>query len=157
MKINGLSVATPEPQFFVIPHGGQDLAFRIQGVYSFDEFEKLVPEPKPPRIVRPGGQESVDYSDADYLKAQQARSKNRMVWIYLKGLEPSNLEFEKVKINDPATYQFFDDEFKNVGIALSYLQQLEQAIINLCGFNPEMVQEATQRFLAGMAQPQNTP
>jgi hypothetical protein len=152
MKINGLSIAPPKPQYIVFPHGESEIVFLIQGVFSFDEFDKLAPEPQPPSIMYPGGKTDKDFNDKKYIEALETRDKQRITWMYLKALEPSDLEYEKVKIEDPDTYKHFEEEFDIAGIAPGYVRFIKEAIINLSGFNHEMVTEATQRFLAGLEQ-----
>lgn len=150
MKINGLTIAPPAPTWFVIPHGEQELPFKLQSLASFEEFDKMVPAPVAPKILRPGGVESTDYSDVDYQKAIEERASKRLTWLYLKVLEPSKLEFDKVRVEDPETYQYFDEEFTNIGISKMFVSELKQACIDVCGFNPELIKQATDRFLASM-------
>lgn len=148
MKLNGISIAPPEPRTIVIPHGDSEIILRYQAVHSFDGFTDMCKRPEPPEIIRPGNRRDKDYSDAEYQKAMNDYNHKRAVWLYLKALEINELQFDTVDIRKPDTYLNFDKEFLDAGVPMVFLDALKQSILDFCGFNPGLIEEATNRFLA---------
>lgn len=153
MKINGLVFDGPKPVTCVIPVGEQQMVFTLKPVLDFEEFDKLCPRPEPGERIDNKGIKSKDYNHPKYLENLEKYSHQRMDWMYLKSIEDSEgLEWEQVKMEDPETWHLFHDELKAAGVPDAYIDHFKVRIIQVCGLDPERIDEATQRFLASQAQ-----
>lgn len=99
---------------------GQLIAFIIKPVYDLDEFEALCPEPDPSKFgaLTPKGW-APDPEAPELLDLRRLYNKRRWAYLVIKSLEPSNIEWEKVKLSDPQTWQFWEEELRAV---LSYTE-----------------------------------
>lgn len=153
MKLNGISVEPPEPKTIVIPHGDQEVVFKAQLVDDFTEFDELCPRPTPPVIRDKEGNERRDISDKDYLQRLNDYSEKRSNWMFLKSLlATEGLEFDIVDMSDPETWNSFDDEFKAAGFSEYQIERIKLLAFQANGMDQKLIDEATERFLAGRAQ-----
>jgi len=115
LKVGGVdndrSASITEPYIIqrgLLPDGKPRLlAFIGQPVWSLDDFHKRCPRPEiPASCVRYKGNGKKEANpDAQEFKDLLAEY-DRKNWGYmiLKTLEPSNLEFEKISLDDPKTW-----------------------------------------------------
>lgn len=157
MKLNGITFDGPKPVTCVIPLGDQELVFKIKPVLDYSEFEEKVPRPEPPKQIDNKGKKRDAFDHPKYLEEVQKFSEQRMDWMYIKALEDTDgLEWDKVDINNPETYKHFTTELKEIGLPNGYIDHFKYKIIEVCGLNPERIDEATERFLASQAQEQKS-
>jgi hypothetical protein len=149
MKINGLTVSKPAPSVLVIPFGEQQLVLKIRLVDNHDEFDKIYPEPFAPEIVTGEGARYKDFADAEYLAKKQKRNSCFVDWIYFHALDATEgLEWSKVKENDPETWHFWREELVETGMPATYVGRIISKINEVNGFNTELIDKATEAFLA---------
>jgi hypothetical protein len=89
----------------------QFLVFTAKPVYNWDEFDAICPEPDPKQfgvMTKEGWQ--VDSEAPGYLDQLRIYEKRRAAYMFIKTIEPSNIEWDKVKINDPETWKFYREE-----------------------------------------------
>lgn len=153
MKMLGIKVEPPEPKVLVIPHNGVELVFQAQHVDNYGEFDELVPKVIPVKIRKADGSEGVDLNDKGYMKEVDEWSKKRSNWMFLKSLSATEcLEWDIVDLKDPDTWCKFDEELKACGFAGPVIERIKMLVFDACGLDQKMIDEATERFLAGRAQ-----
>jgi len=149
MLFNGKKYDGPREAICVIPRDGEDLVFKAQTVASFDDFDKVCPQPTPPIVVRPGGLKSQDVTDPVYTKALTKWAEYKTCWIILKSLEATKeLTWEKVDMSNPETWPEYATELKESGFSDLEVSRLIQIAIEANGLDQEKIDQATQRFLA---------
>jgi len=149
MKINGITFGGPKPVPCVIPVGNDEVVFMITPVMDFEEFEKLCPRPEPPGAIDNKGNKTTNPDHPSHIEAIGKYADQRMEWMYLKAVEGTEgLEWENVNMEDPSTYTNFTKELVNAGIPIGYIDALKMKIIQVCGLDPDRIEEATKRFLA---------
>ena len=151
MKMNGKTIEGMKPEVIVIPKGGVDYVFKAAPVLNYDDFEKLCPVPVAPTIVRPGGVESADATDKDYLGKIEKWSQYKVAWMVLTSLKATDeLIWDTVDEANPDSWNNYRDElalnFTDVEISLIF-----DLVMNACGLNQDKIDEATKRFLATQA------
>lgn len=116
MKIGGVEVSkqwTSEP--LVFRHGKDLVAFIAQPVDSWDEFEALVPAPDPKkyggRFVKGGGFQG-DPEHPAYKEALDERLRLMDAYTFIKSLEPSQIEWKQVRLDDPTTWKHYRTELR---------------------------------------------
>lgn len=107
MKVGGVSTEKENALFgpLTFKRGKQFLAFYAQPVWDMDEFDELLPAPKNEkmRFSRENGKEP-DPKNPVWREAMARYSLQRWGYVVLKSLEPSNIEWEGVSIEDPETW-----------------------------------------------------
>lgn len=134
----------------------QDIIFKARAVLDFDEFDQLVKAPEPMVDIFPGGRKVPNTKHPKYLAALTAYSTKRMNWIILKSLEVTDgLEWDTVKMDDPETWDKYQEDFKSAGISIAEVNLIIQAVLQANSMDETKLEEARNRFLAMKGQPSN--
>lgn len=118
MKINGVS-ADKSTAIFPAPgkpltfkRGENFLAFYAQPVWNMDEFNALCPPPENTNYRFEKGGKVKDPDAPQWREKLADYSRKRWGYVVLKSLEPSNIEWEKVSLDDPKTWLYVEEELK---------------------------------------------
>lgn len=157
MKFAGIELKGAYSTFLVIPKGLVDVVFTVTAVYDRRPFEELCPKPKPPNVRLPNQKEaSPDFTNADYLKAINDWQDKRHVWLCLKSLEDTEeLVWDRVDINNPDTYDQWEEELIEAGFTYTERVMLQNKILEVCGLSVDHIEKATDDFLASRQAQQN--
>jgi hypothetical protein len=150
MRINGEELSSLNEDVLVLPRAKSPIVFHGRALHDFDEFDKMVPTPKPPRILKKSGS-TEDLQDSGFKQQVAAYGVLRFAYMMIKTLEPSNIEWNIVKIDDPSTWNAWADELS------AYLSIFEQRqlidFVNVVNcLDQAKVDAARDLFLAGLAQ-----
>jgi hypothetical protein len=122
MKIGGVEAKRRgelEPLVFS-REDGNDLVFIAKPVYNLDEFIALCPEPDVKQFGKMTKDGWVpDLEAPQYLDLLRLRRVAHWDYTMIKSLEPSNINWDKVKHNDPKTWKHCQTELLSV---LSYTE-----------------------------------
>jgi hypothetical protein len=153
MRIQGKQIQGPNVETIIIPRGNADpIVFKAQAVLDYEDFEKLCPEPKPPVILKPGGVETRDFKDKAYVAAVMARNTNQSYYMFIKSLMATpGLEFEKVRLDSPDTWQHFEQELKEAGLSQVERNKITQGIMIANCLDESKIEEARNRFTQSQA------
>ena len=149
MKIAGQKVSGPHVETLVLPRGDDEvIVFRAQAVQSFDEFEKLCPEPKPPgKRTKDGFVPNVD--DKDYRSILQTHNEKRIAYLVICSLEPSKIEWDTVEIGNPKTWMNYVKDFKSAGFTTIEINRIVGAVMAANALDEVKLQQAREVFLRG--------
>ena len=148
MKINGRVATARVAETLVVPRQDGDMVFKAIPVTDFSDFNALCPEPKPPEILRPGGERVSNVEDPSYKAAKLAWADQRTAFMIIKSLAATEgLEFETVNIADSATWGNWRKEMEKV-LVNNELNMLLNIVITANGMSVEKIEEATKSFLA---------
>jgi hypothetical protein len=157
MKIAGHELGKPNEELCILPRQNGDIVFIAKAVLSFDEFDTIYPQPKPPVVVKPGGQRVEDPTDKDYISLVGKRAVARLAWMMLKSLEDTpGLSWERVDMTNPKTYLNFEEELQEAKFSVAEITAIQRAVINANSINEERVKEARENFLRGQQAPKDT-
>lgn len=157
MKLKGRSDLTPSVETVVLPRGDYkegdewvsgDLIFKCGPVKSMKEFETLCPLPTPPKATRPGGEE-VEKTDApEYRLAVEEHGKKRLAFMILKSMEYTpDLEWEKVKMEEPNTWLNYEAELRESGLTELEINRIVIGVMRANALDEGYIEEARKRFL----------
>lgn len=153
MKIHGKKIEGPAVEVLVIPRQGGDLVFRAVAVLDYKEFMAACPQPLPPKVMKPGGGESVDSNDVNYSKALTKWAIQKTDWMVLQSLSATEaLEFETVKKDDPETWDNYREELVEAGFTEGEINRIINLVITVNGLDQTKIDEATERFLSEAAE-----
>jgi len=150
MKING-SLVKPNEEVLVLPRMGGDLVIKACSVTTGTEFEALVPDPVAPGIRTRDGFKP-DTKDETYRAAVKRRESQRFAYMILKSLEPSNIEWDKVSLDDPTTWTSWQDEMQAAGLSGVETDRIIMCVMSANSLDDEKLKAARDLFLLGQAE-----
>jgi hypothetical protein len=149
MKIQGKKIEGANEMVTIIPrHSSPDIVFKSRAILNMSEFEEMCPPPEPPKKMLAGGKEVKNLKDSAYLKSCDAYAVKRLSWIVLSSLEATeDLEWEKVDLTDPSTWNNFREEMKEAGLSGVEINRVIQDCIEVNALDNDKIEEARNRFL----------
>jgi len=156
MKIQGKKIEGANEMFTVIPRASSaDIVFKSRAVLDMEPFVIMCPPPQPPTRLLPGGNEVSNLKDPGYLQQSRNYAVQRLSWIVLTSLEATDgLEWEKVDLGDPSTWNNFRPELTEAGFSDVEINRIVGDCISVNALNEDKIEEARERFLLE-AQEQN--
>lgn len=150
MRLGGKKFVKPNVELIIIPRGdGEDIILKASAVKNMELFEQLCPTPEPPTRIYPGGRKAKDVSSPEYVQQVSEYSELRFHFIALESLkETTELEWETVDMDRPATWKNFMTELKDSGFSEIEINRIIQGVMNANCLNEDKIEEARQRFLA---------
>ena len=153
MKINGIRLDMPPVIVIPVLRDSGEVFFKAAAVLDFKEFDAVCPAPVPPMIQRKG--ESVPTADLEDKKFKENIDKyarQRTDYMIIKSLSATEgMEWEKVKLTDPTTYDQFEIELKESGLNQVEVGRLINAVMEANGLDESKIEAARKRFLASKA------
>jgi len=150
MKIQGKRLDMPPEVVVPIIRDSGEVFFKASAVLDFKEFDTVCPPPIPPMIQRKG--ESVptpDLADKKYIDACDKYARQRTNYMIVKSLSTTEaLEWEKVKMTDPSTFDKYEEELKESGLNQFEIGRLINAVMEANGLDESKIEAARKRFLA---------
>lgn len=115
MKVNGKQLNGPRIVKVYLPTGENEaVEFRFRPLKSTEDFTEVMPAPKAPEVVKPGGQKFYNENDRGYKIALSDWLQKKLDWEFLKSIsETEDLEWETVKMDDPNTWKLWKTEIAN--------------------------------------------
>lgn len=155
MKYKGNVVRGLREVIEVIPLNGVDIGFIFKAVVNEEFFEKVSPEPQPPKQKNvKTGQTLPNFTDPTYLKAQSEWGTRKTNWMFLESMKDTpDFEWETVVLNDPGTWHNWVKELEDSGFGQVDIQRLLNAFARAQGLDERMVEEARKRFLTSREAP----
>ncbi len=151
MKIGGIEAKGPHEELLVLPRGENDLIIRARAVLDMDEFDTICPEPKAPgRRTKDGWIPNVE--DPTYKEIMGGYQSQRLAYMVLRSLEPSLIEWETVKMDDPRTWVNYITDLKNGGLSNVEINRIIVCVMQANALDEKKLEEARKVFLLGQAQ-----
>jgi hypothetical protein len=151
MKIGNVEITRCE-QVLVLPRlDSEDIVFRATAVSSMDEFNAICPEPKAPGIRTKDGFKP-DTKDEGYQQLVSLHGDKRLAFIVIKSLEPSNIEWDEVNIEDPTTWTKWQEELLDAGLSNIEANRVVACVMEANALDEGKLKEARDSFLLGLAQ-----
>lgn len=158
MKINGEKAGLYET-VVVIPRGDKRIVFKLKAVEKPDDYEKVCPRPIPPNKTIPGGPKGrivPNFDDPGYKEQFRAWVSGQYNWIYIQTLrETEGLVWEQVKLDDPATFDKWQDELIEFGLSSPEANILFDRIREVNGLSEAKLEQERERFLSEQQQGQD--
>lgn len=149
MKIRGKKIEGANEIVIIIPrNSSEDVVLKARAVLDMSTFDEICPRPLPPRKMLAGGREVPNFKDPGFLSQMSNYAVKRLSWIVLTSLEATEgLEWEKVDLNDPTTWNNFRDEMTEAGFSNVEIDRIVQDCIVVNALSEEKIEEARERFL----------
>jgi hypothetical protein len=159
MKVGGvIAEFSPKSGPLVFPRGLDEegkpvfLVFYAQAVRSMEEFDAVLPKPRAGGQYTRNGWEETDTDAPAYKVALAQWRAKRWAYIFIKTIEPSNMEWDTVDINKPDTWLGYESELRAV-LGHFELNQLTQMVNAANALDEEALDEARANFFQTLARP----
>ena len=151
MKISGVEIKGPHEELIILPRGEQQIPIRARAVLDMETFEKLCPEPKPPgKRTKAGWVPNTD--DPGYRTILNNYQSQRLAYMMIKSLEPSNIEWDTVVMDNPGTWTNYLEDLKNAGLSAIEINRVIACVMQANSLDERKLEEARKVFLLGQAQ-----
>jgi hypothetical protein len=155
IKIDGQAVPTAmNEDVLVLPRGNSTVVIKARALLDLDSFNKVCPEPKPPgRQTRDGFVPNTN--DDTYKKRLDQHHLQRIGYMVLHTLEPTNIAWEMVLADNPKSWPKWEDELKESGFTNVECNLILGLVLDVNSLNEAKLKEARASFLRGQVQEQN--
>jgi hypothetical protein len=151
MKIGGVEIKGPNMEVLVLPRLEEDIVVKAKAVTSFNEFDNLVPEPKPPGIRTKDGWKP-NPNDETYRQRIEHYNNQRLAYLIIIALEPSEIGWARVNIEDPSTYLEWDKELREAGLSDVEINRIVMCVMQANALDEDKLKVAREVFLHGRAE-----
>lgn len=153
MKIKGNKIIACNIYTVVIPKADQSYVFKI-GPANMNDFDNLCPRPKPPNKIVAGSDDPIkDVNNPKFKEDLDDYAKRRMSFMFMSSISHTeDLEFDTVDMSDPNTWDNYSEELKEAGFTEGEIIHLLHKVVTANGLNNEIIDKATDDFLASMRQ-----
>jgi len=152
MKIAGNEVTGPAEEVLVLPRptlACKEIVIRCKAVLDMEPFEAMCPEPKAKPVLMAGGFKPNE-KDPGYLEQCENYAAMRFAYIATRSLEPSEIEWEKVKLDSPGTWTLWDEELKEAGLSVIEVNRVIMCIMAANCLDEAKLEAARDSFLLGL-------
>ena len=147
MKIGNVEITTNE-EILVLPRPKEDIVIKAVAV-DMDLFEKLVPEPEAPGIRTKEGFKK-DTTDKTYLQLVEDRDAKRLGYLVVHSLVPSEVEWDKITLDDPKTWATWSEELLAGGLSSVEVKLVLSCVMGANALDEEKIAAARASFLRGL-------
>jgi hypothetical protein len=152
MKIGGIDHKTLCNEcLLVLPRSEQNLVFRARGLKDMDVFNARCPQPKPPGKMTRDGVVPLD-NDPAYQTVLGEWAKKRLGFIVVNSLEPSQIEWDSVNLDDPRTWTNWESDFRGGGLSEIECSRVLSLVLEANALDESKLQKARESFLLGQVQ-----
>lgn len=159
MKIGGIEVKGLNEAVLVLTRDNLDtgvcdkIVIKARAVADMDEFDKLVPEPKAPGIrTRDGWKPNI--KDETYRQRLERYNNQRLAYMIIRSLEPSEIEWEEVSFDNPSTWLEWDKELRDAGFSDVEINRVVMCVMQANALDEDKLKVAREVFLLGQGEEQ---
>jgi hypothetical protein len=150
MKIGGIDPSTlSSEEILVLPRGDNTIVFRAVGIPNYDAFQTLCPEPKAPGVMKAGENWTPNPNDPGYRDMVKTHDKRRISWMVITSLEPSEIEWDTVDLDNPSTWDNWADDLRAGGLNQIEINRVQALVFQANSLDETKLQKARESFLLG--------
>jgi len=155
MRYKGRKIEGRNSDILVLIKNGEKIMFKAEAVSDYAAFEKLVPLPTPPQVLRPGGVREANIHHPEYKKALEAYAESKTNYLIIKSLEASqDVEWDNIDATKPDTWKNWKTELTESGFTEIEILRIVQLCTRVNSLDDEMLEEAKNDFLRQASQPE---
>ena len=115
-----------------------------------DEFQAKCPLPKPPGKLTKDGWVAEE-NDPTYQQVLTEWGKKRLGYIVTRSLEPSQIEWDSVKLDDPRTWANWEQDLIDGGLTQIEANRVLALVMEANSLDEAKLTKAREVFLRGQA------
>lgn len=149
MKVNGVSLSGYRVVSVDMPTEDGIVTFKFRALSTSERFEDVMPRPKPPVKMAPGGVKHVNNDDPNFVKALEEWADKKVAWEFLKSInETPGLEWATINMEDADTWTNWQTEVASY-FGEAGKDRLFRGFIDAQYINEETIERCRKRFLTG--------
>jgi len=153
MKIGGEEINKPNEDILVIPRGkGSPIVFEGQAIMDFTVFNALCPMPEAPTITTRTKGTIKDEKDKGFMAQMNNYVAQKTAWMIIETLKPSNIEWDSIDPEKPATWVKWSEDMANAGFTAAEQQRIMTFVIEVNSLSESKLEQARADFLRGQMQ-----
>lgn len=157
MKVNGIPLNGPRIVERYLPIQNGAVCFKFRPLKADEDFSEVMPKPKPPTRIAPGGVVHQNTEDPDFKVAVSFWVESKLNWEFLKSVSVTEgLEWSTVDMSKPETWSNWrkecEDNFSQIAAGHIFGGFLEAQYIT-----EEGMEKARATFLTGTPGQQGNP
>lgn len=151
MKIGGREVNSVAQEVVVLTRAnGGDIPITAQAVLDMSPFEAMCPVPVPKQMLVKGGFKA-NTNDPGYSAMLRKHGDLRFAYIAIKSLEPSQIEWTTVSIDDPSTWENWEKELReDAKFSSVEVNRIVLCIMQANSLDERKLKVARENFLHGL-------
>jgi len=154
MKIGGLKIegdlAKPNEDVLVLPRpNSKQIIFTARAFQTMEDFETLCPSPIAPQVFEAGKGWVPQLSNETYLQQVQEYGERQVGYIVIKSLEPSEIEWDTVKLDDPGTWGKWEKDLLNNNFSQRECNLVMKLCWDINNLDESKIEKARELFLRG--------
>lgn len=148
MRIGGVEVNGPNEEILVLPRLQGDIVIRARSVTDWGPFNAAFQSPKAPtKLVKGGFQE--DKTSPRYREQMQQYESAWYAYLAVKSLEPSEIEWSEVSLDDPSTWTKWEAELLAAGLSVQEVNRIAVCVLQANSLDEMKLKQAREVFLRG--------
>jgi hypothetical protein len=153
MKIRGREISGPNRVTLVLPREeDEDIVIIAEAISDMSAFDQFMDMPKPPAVQKPGGNIEHNFSDPGFVEQLAQYNLKKMAWIVLKSLTPSEIEWDKVDLDNPGSWIGYQEEMRDAGFSDIEINRVCNLVMEANALDESKLEAARQSFLRGQAE-----
>jgi len=155
IKIDGQTIPKGlNEDVLVLPRGESTIVIKIRAFPDLEYFNEVCPAPKPPGALTKKGWVP-NLKDDTYKERLKQHGLQRVGYMVVKSLEPTNIEWERVDLDNPKTWAEWEKELTDSGFTQIECNLIIGMVMEVNNLNEFKLDEARESFLQGQAQEQS--
>jgi hypothetical protein len=150
LNIGGQTINGPSEEILVLPRVKGDIIITARAVLSMEDFDRYVRAPKAKRAFVKGKGNILLTEDPGFKKEMETYGEKRFAFMALKSLEPSEIEWQTVKLEEPNTWLGWTEELKSAGLSEIEIQRIVVCVMQANSLDENKLKEARAAFLHGL-------
>lgn len=154
MKLQGKKVSGPKIEEIYVETVEGPVMLIVRPLGSDDNFEEVMPSPRPPARQLPSGELLYDNEDKNFTQSILNYSKYKVAWQVIRSLDRTpGLEFDTVNMSDPLTWENVYKEIED-SLGDKTMKRILTAFGKVNVLDDDQIEEAKKSFLALRELPQ---
>lgn len=153
LRIGGHVIDKPSEEVCVLSRtNGDDINIIARAVLSMEDFDQYVPRPVAGKAWSKdkGHHELTD--TPQFKKDMETYGEKRFAFMAIKSLEPSNIEWVTVKLDDPSTWSGWTQDLKDAKLSETEINRIIVCVMGANSLDEGKLKEARASFLDGLVE-----
>ena len=151
LRIGGQVIDKPSEEVCVLSRtNGDDINIIARAVLSMEDFDQYVPRPTAGKAWSKdkGHHELTD--TPQFKKDMETYGEKRFALMAIKSLEPSNIEWQTVELDDPNTWTNWTQDLKDAKLSEVEINRIIVCVMQANSLDENKLKEARATFLDGL-------
>jgi hypothetical protein len=97
-----------------------------------------------------GNRKVADTEDKGYQTDVESHANKREAYIVVRSLEPSQIEWDTVKLDEPSTWLNWEEDLKKSKFSIIEIRRVHRLVLEANCLDEAKLEEARKSFLLGM-------